>query len=85
MLSVFENDRRLRDLLERIIDGSTKMEDWNYYKPSYLSRVHENIRTKEEFESFRKHIESGTTSDYLRVKNDMNNVVSNHLKSRVHV
>lgn len=70
-------------MLKRIIDNAVDNSDWLYNRPSYLSRVHENIRTKEEFEIFKKHIESDAALDYLNDKKDMNNIVSSHLKDRV--
>jgi hypothetical protein len=82
-LVVFDKDRRLKDLLKRIIDNTVDDSDWLHNRPSYLSRVHENIRTKEEFENLKKHIESDTAEDYLNDKKEMSNIVSSHLKDRL--
>jgi hypothetical protein len=81
-LFAFDQDARLYDLMKRIVENATNDNDWINNRPNYLSRVHENVRTKEEFEAFQKHIESNTANDYPGIKKDMNTVVNNHLKNR---
>ncbi len=79
---VFSNDKKLQELLERIVENKTDEKDWSNNRPVYLSRVHENVRTRDEFSVFQKNIDNNTTNDYLNEKKDMNNVVKNHLKNR---
>lgn len=79
---VFANDKELQDLLERIVENSTTEKDWKNSRPSYLSRVHENVRTRVEFDEFKKNINADTTSEYLSEKKDMKTVITNHLKDR---
>lgn len=80
---VFSNDKKLQELLERIVENSTTPNDWKNNRPSYLSRVHENVRTRGEFDMFQKNIDADTTSEYLSEKKDMNTVITNQLKDRV--
>lgn len=80
---VFEGDKGLQDLLERIVTNSVTKKDWNGNRPSYLSRVHENVRTRSEFSTFKKSIDADTAQEYLQEKKDMNKVVTSHLKDRL--
>jgi hypothetical protein len=81
-IHAFNEDKRLYDLFKRLVENTTYDNDWVQNRPTYLSRVHENLRTKEEFETFQKHIDSNSANDYLSIKKDMNTVVSNHLKDK---
>lgn len=81
-LAVFDNDKRLQDLMKRIVNDNTTDYDWNGNRPIYLSRVHENIRSREEFQTFQKYVDSDNAGDYLSEKKDMNTVVKAHLQNR---
>ena len=78
----FENDRKLKELLMRIAENRLEPADWRQRRPFNLSRVHENIRAREEFELLQKRIGSGESKDYLAEKKEMNAIVSTHLKDR---
>lgn len=80
-INVFNNDTKLKEFMKRVIEGNMTDMDWSNYRPSYLSRIHENIRTREEFIKFQKHIESNTPKEYLTNKKSMNNIVSTELKT----
>jgi len=80
--TVFANDKKLQELLERVAKNRTTSDDWKNNRPRYLSRAHENVRTRLEFQSLHENIKSNSVSDYLSEKNDMNAVVTNHLKGR---
>jgi len=79
---VFSNDPKLEELFEKMATHSLKDEDWKNNRPKYLSRVHENIRTRPEFKNLHDNIESNSTKDYLKEKHDMNTVVRKHLEPR---
>lgn len=79
---VFQNDPKLQDLLVKLVDKSTNNDDWKYNRPSYLSRVHENVRTRNEFDNLKKNINSSTSVEYLEEKDDMSKVIKDHLKNR---
>jgi hypothetical protein len=70
----------LQELLVRVFEGNVSDRDIRGYRPAYVSRIHENIRTREEFEVFHKNIESNTTMDYLYEKKSMKNVITTELK-----
>lgn len=82
-IQVFNGDPKLQDLLKNIADDSLTIKDWKEGRPKYLSRVHENVQTRIEFNNLQKNISSNSTKDYLEEKNDMNTVVSNHLQKRL--
>ena len=75
-------DKKLQELLTRIVNGRISETDRLYNRPNYLSRVHESVRTREEFEEFKRSIYSNEASGYLKDKKDMNFVVTSHLKDR---
>ena len=79
---VFENDPKLEELFEKIATDKLKEEDWKNNRPKYLSRVHENIRTRSEFQTLHDNISSNSTNEYLKEKQDMNTVVKKHLEPR---
>jgi len=84
-LKVLEKQKYfLYDLFKRLVENTAYDNDWVQNRPIYLSRVHENLRTNEEFETFQKHIDSNSANDYLSIKKDMNTVVSNHLKDKLY-
>lgn len=56
-------------MLEKIATNTLSNEDWKENRPKYLSRVHENVRTRNEFQNLYKNIES-------------NSAISKHLKPR---
>jgi hypothetical protein len=80
---VFKNDSKMQELLERIVNDQITDVDWKHNRPSYLSRVHENARTRPEFDSLQKNIDSETTLDYIEEKKDMGTVIKDHLKERL--
>lgn len=80
---VFDNDPKLQELLTKLVENSTTENDWKYGRPSYLSRVHENVRSRGEFDSLKKNIDSETSKEYLEEKKDMDTVIKNHLKVRL--
>ena len=80
---VFQNDPKLQDLLTKLMENSTNSEDWKQNRPFYLSRVHENVRTRDEFDNLKKNIDSRTSTEYLEEKKDMNMVIKDHLKERL--
>ena len=77
--ALFENDRKLQDLLVRSFHGDIVDKDLTGYRYAYISRIHENIRTRQEFTEFQKNIESNTTRDYLDEKKSMKKVISAEL------
>lgn len=79
---VFSNDPKLQELLMKIASDRLTKEDWKDNRPKYLSRSHENVRTREEFEFLHKNIESNSVKDYLKEKRDMNSIISEHLEER---
>jgi len=79
---VFPNDKKLQELLEKIAKNSLTEQDWKNNRPKYLSRAHENVRTRTEFKNLHKNIESNSTKDYLKEKRDMNSIVIKHLEPR---
>lgn len=79
---VFYRDKKPQELLTRIVNGRIPETDWLYNRPNYLSRVHESVRTREEFEEFKRSIYSNETSGYLKDKKDTIFVVTSHLKDR---
>jgi hypothetical protein len=82
-LEVFANDKLLQDLMKRIVHERTDERDWYGNRPGYLSRVHENARSRQEFHVLQQNIDSDTITDYLADKKDMNMVIKNHLKDRL--
>lgn len=80
---IFDNDPKLQELLSKLVENNTVDSDWKYSRPFYLSRVHENVRTREEFSELKKNIESETSKDYLQEKPDMNTVINEHLKNKL--
>lgn len=79
---VFSNDPKLERLFEKMATSNLKEEDWKNNRPKYLSRVHENIRTRSEFKNLHDNIDSNSTKEYLKEKHDMNTVVRKHLEPR---
>ena len=79
---LFSSDKKLQELFVRILEHNTENSDWIQNRPMYLSRVHENIQTHPEFSELRKEIDSNVAKDYLVQKNDMNTVVTEHMKLR---
>ena len=79
---VFSNDEKLQELFEKMGKNKLKEEDWKNNRPKYLSRVHENVRTRPEFRTLHDNIESNSTREYLKEKHDMNSVVIKHLEPR---
>jgi hypothetical protein len=79
---IFQNDKKLNELLEKIVTNKLKKEDWKQNRPSYLSRVHENASTRPEFDKLHDSINKETTMDYLEDRPDMNIVVKDHLKEK---
>ena len=77
---LFPKDRKLQELLERMASNKLRKDDWKGYRPQYLSRVHENVQTRLEFDDFRKNIKSNSAKDYLEGKPDMNVIIREHLK-----
>jgi len=80
---VFDNDHKLQELLTKLVENATTESDWKYGRPAYLSRVHESVRSRIEFEDLKKSIDSQTSKDYLGDKKDMNTVIEEHLKDRL--
>lgn len=82
-LSVFQNDRNLRNFLEDLLyDKIDDNKIWKKNIPRYLSRVHENVQSHDELEILRENIDSNSALDYLNEKKDMNSVLSDHMKER---
>ena len=79
---VFSNDKKLEELFEKMATHNLKDEDWKNNRPKYLSRVHENVRTRSEFKNLHDNIESNSVKEYLSEKHDMNTVVRKHLEPR---
>ena len=79
---IFQNDPKLQELLTNLVENNTTDDDWKKNRPSYLSRVHENVQTRNEFDNLQKNIESCTSIEYLEEKKDMNKVIKDHLKER---
>ncbi|MEP0823949.1 MAG: hypothetical protein HRF40_00535 [Nitrososphaera sp.] len=79
---VFSTDPKLQELFERMATNTLDEHDWKYRRPSNLSRVHENIRTREEFKKLQKSIEDRSARDYLSEKTEMDAVITKELKSR---
>ncbi len=67
-LQVFSHDKKLQELLNKIVKGKTSDTDWLNNGPNYLSRFHEIVRTRDEFEIFRKYVCSNTANEYLKDK-----------------
>lgn len=80
---VFHGDTELQALLKRISRNETTDRDWKDNRAKYLSRVHENVRTRSEFKNMKKNIEQNDTAEYLLEKPDMNTVVKDHIKKRL--
>lgn len=81
-IKVFSSDKKLQELLTRMATHTTTEEDWKQNRPIYVSRLHENVRSREEFAIMQKNIESKSTSDYLSEKNDMKRIIKDHLKKK---
>lgn len=81
-IEVFSSDKKLQELLTRMSRHETTEEDWKQNRPIYLSRLHENVRSREEFAIMQKKIESNSTSDYLLEKHDMSRIIKEHLKHK---
>ena len=79
---LFSSDRKLQELFVKVLEHDTKDSDWIQNRPMYLSRVHENMQTRPEFTQLQKDIDSNLAKDYLSQKNDMNTVVTDHMKLR---
>ena len=79
---VFSNDPKLEELFEKMATHNLTEDDWKNNRPKYLSRVHENVQTRSEFQNLHDNIESNSTKDYLGEKHDMNSVVRKHLEPR---
>ena len=79
---VFRNDPQLEQLFEKIATNKLKEEDWKNNRPKYLSRIHENIRTRSEFKTLHDSISSNSANEYLKEKHDMNTVLKKHLEPR---
>ena len=80
---IFSNDPALAALFEKMSNNLLKKSDWKDNRPKYLSRVHENVRTRSEFQNLHDSIDSNSVKDYLKDKGDMNEVVRKHLKPRL--
>ncbi len=79
---IFSNDPKLEKLFEKMATHNLTEDDWKNNRPKYLSRVHENVQTRSEFQNLHDNIESNSTKDYLGEKHDMNSVVRKHLEPR---
>ncbi|MCA9812996.1 MAG: hypothetical protein KC483_09085 [Nitrosarchaeum sp.] len=79
---LFSNDKQLQELFYRVVNNQTDAGDWKDNRPMYISRVHENMRTRPEMSSLQKNIDSNTASDYLQDKYLMNETVLQHMKLR---
>jgi hypothetical protein len=77
---IFESDKKLQELLVRTFKGDNNDSDLLRHRPAYISRIHENIRTRQEFGEFQKSIDSNTTRDYLYEKKSMKEVITTELK-----
>lgn len=75
-------DKKLQRLFMRIVEKNTNTTDWLQNRPTYLSRIHENIQTQEEFSQFQKDIGGNLAKDYLKEKSVMNKVVTEHMEYR---
>ena len=79
---LFSSDKKLQELFVKILEHSTDDSDWIQNRPMYLSRVHENMQTRQEFTRLQTDIDSNLAKDYLSQKNDMNTIVTEHMKLR---
>ena len=79
---VFSKDRKLEQLFEKMATLNLEEKDWKNNRPKYLSRIHENIRTRLEFQNLHDNIVSNSASEYLKDKHDMDTVVRKHLQPR---
>ena len=77
---VFEGDKKLQEMLIKILNNSLTENDWKYNRPSYLSRIHENIKTRKEFYQFYRYITTNSARDYLDTKLPMKNAITEDLK-----
>lgn len=80
---VFSNDEKLGSLFENLITGETSEVDLSRNRPLYVSRVHESVRSREEFQNLSNAIEHNEIAHYLHAKKDMNQVISNHLAKKM--
>jgi hypothetical protein len=79
---VFEGDDRLQQLFNDLVTDKAQETDWKGRRPGYISRVHENVISREEFVNLESAIKADEARDYLKEKSDMNDVVERHLKNR---
>ncbi len=79
---VFFRDPKLEELFEKMSTNTLTESDWKNNRPKYLSRVHENVRTRSEFKNLHDNIDSNSVRDYLKDKHDMDTVVKKHLEPR---
>ena len=78
---VFKHDPKLQELLARIATGKLTKDDWKNSRPRYLSRMHEYVRSHQEFQIMQKNIDSNSARDYLDEKPDMAKVVDLELSN----
>lgn len=79
---LFSSDKKLQELFVKVLEHSTEDSDWIQNRPMYLSRVHENMQTRPEFTQLQADIDSNLAKEYLSQKNDMNTIVTEHMKLR---
>lgn len=79
-LELFNDDPPIKDLFKRIVEKNPTDQDLESNYLNYFSRLYENIKSRPEFLQFQKHIDSGTSSDYLNDKNEMKKIIDLHFK-----
>lgn len=80
---IFKHDPKLQSLLTRIATEKLTKTDWTNSRPRYLSRIHEHIRSHQEFQIMQKNIDSNSTRDYLNDKPDMAQVIDLELSDNM--
>lgn len=75
-LNALSGDRKLEELLRKMMTGTDNLSNEEKAKSRYLSRIHENIVTSKEYENMRKSIINNELLNYRSEKRRLNRLLS---------
>ena len=75
-LNALSGDKKLEELLRKMMAGTDNLSNEEKAKSRYLSRVHENILTSKEYENMRKSIINNELLNYRSEKRRLNRLLS---------
>jgi len=69
------NENKIEQLFFRIINKSPTAEDIKNNRPSYMSRIYENIVSTKEYRKMRDSIRASNLKEYRKSKKEMNSLL----------